>query len=80
MEVGKMEYWGRRVLRRVKPLKALRSMNDKMSCVDQFRHGAFFIPINHGTNKKSSTDVCQGLYRAEDGTRTRDPNLGKVML
>ena len=24
--------------------------------------------------------VCQTLGRAENGTRTRDPNLGKVVL
>ena len=30
-------------------------------------------------NKKED-QLLLNLFRAEDGTRTRDPNLGKVML
>ena len=40
------------------------------------------LPLGHFATKKAGTDMVGRLVfnGADNGTRTRDPNLGKVML
>ena len=39
-------------------------------------------PLGHpaGTGNRYQRETPEGAFRADDGIRTRDPNLGKVVL